>query len=113
MGEPSVQLIESNVQHNTEDIRDLKERVGKVESDVVVLKTNHQLSQHTMSNVMDSVNELKVSFKSFDEKMDKEKEDQQKKEIQRLEDFKESVNKGIWKIIFFIACGFIALYFGF
>lgn len=101
------------MQHNTEDIRELKRIVDRHDNDIHDLKTNHQLSQQTMTNVMESINELKKSFKSFEEKRAKEKEEMQKKEVQRLEDFKGAVNAGIWKIIFFIICGFIALYFGF
>lgn len=101
MGEPSMQLIESNVQHNTEDIRDLKKRIGKAEGDINDLKANQQLSQHTMNSVMESVNELKISFKAFDEKLDKEREDQ-------LKQYKSA----IWKVAIAIVTAFILIQLG-
>lgn len=101
MNEPTVHLVESNVQHNTEDIRDLKKRLDRAEEDINGLKTNQQLSQHTMNSVMESVNELKISFKAFDEKMDKEREDQ-------LKQYKSA----IWKVAIAIITAFILIQLG-
>ncbi|CDQ22562.1 hypothetical protein [Halobacillus karajensis] len=76
MGEENVQLIEQNVQHNTEDIRELKKKVERVENDVSELKSNHKLTQQSITHIMTGLDELKAGFKEIDDKMDKNQEKQ-------------------------------------
>ena len=78
MGEQHVQLLEQNVKHNMEDIRELKKRVSKVEENVFDLKTNQQIANQSIAHVMETLSELKVGFKELDEKMDENSSDQLK-----------------------------------
>lgn len=64
-----MQLIEQNVKHNVEDLRELKKRVHRVESDVHDLKTNQQVSNQTMTHIMDTLNDLKSNFSVLDNKI--------------------------------------------
>src|SRR5690625_4835992 len=73
-----MQLIEQNVKNNVEDIRELKKKVGYVERDVHELKADHQLTKQSLSHVLDTLSELKTSFQTLDDKLDKDKEEQLK-----------------------------------
>lgn len=105
MGEPSLDILESNVKHNTEDIRELKKRMNKAESDVSDLKANHQVTNQTLTHVMSTLDELKSDFKSINEKLDKN-------QIEQLQEYKT----GVWKIgitvIGALISGFLLFYFG-
>lgn len=78
MSDKDVRLLEQNVKHNMEDIRELKKRVGSVEESVSDLKTNQQITNQSVSHVMEMLSELKVSFQTLDDKMDKDREEQLK-----------------------------------
>lgn len=78
LGERTVELIEQNVKHNMDDIRELKKRVNRSESDIHDLKTNQQVSNQTMSHIMESLNDLKSNFKVLDEKIQTSNDEQLK-----------------------------------
>lgn len=78
MGEQTMQLIEQNVKHNVEDIREVKKRLSRVEGEVNDLKANHQVSQQTMAHVMDTLNDLKGNFKILDDKIQSSNNEQLK-----------------------------------
>lgn len=105
MGEKDMQLIEQSVKHNVEDIRELKERVSRSESDISDLKANLQVTSQTLTHVMSTLEELKSDFKSVNDKLDKN-------QIEQLQEYKT----GVWKIgatvIAGIVTAFILFYFG-
>ena len=105
MGETSLDILESNVKHNTEDIRELKKRMNRAESDVSDLKTSQQVSNQTLTHVMSTLEELKGDFKSINEKIDRN-------QIEQLQEYKT----GVWKIgitvIGSLISGFLLFYFG-
>lgn len=70
VGEPEVQLLEQNVKHNMDDIRDVKKRLERVEGDVHDLKTNQQVTNQNILHVMDTLSDLKAGFKELDGKFD-------------------------------------------
>lgn len=87
MGEQYVQIIETNVQHNTEDIRELKKRVDRVEHDISDVKTNQQVTNQSITHVMDTLTDLKAGFKELDNKMDASS-------MEQLKEYKNAV----WKV---------------
>jgi len=99
-------ILQTNVQHNTEDIRELKKRMDRTEDDVGNLKAGHQVTNQTLSHVMSTLEELKSEFKSIDDKMDKN-------QIEQLQAYKN----GVWKIgatvIGGLILGFLLFFFGF
>lgn len=101
MSERNVELLEQNVKHNMEDIRELKKRVGKMEEDVSDLKTNQQITNQNITHVSSALNELKASFKELDEKMDKERD-------QQLKDYK----KAVWQVAIAIITAFLLIQLG-
>ena len=105
MGEHKMDILETNVKHNTEDIRELKKRMSKAETDVNDLKTNLQVTNQTMTHIMETLSELKSDFKTIDEKMDKN-------QIEQLKEYKN----GVWKIgvtvIGTLIAGFLLFFFG-
>ena len=106
MGENKMDILETNVKHNTEDIRELKKRMNKTEGDVSDLKAGHQVTNQTLTHVMKSLDELKNEFKTIDDKMDKN-------QIEQLQAYKN----GVWKIgatvIGGLILGFLLFFFGF
>ena len=76
MGEENVQLIEQNVANNTQDIRELKKKMERMEENVSELKSNQKLTQQSITHIMTGLDELKQSFKGLDDKMDKNQEEQ-------------------------------------
>lgn len=98
MGEQHVQLIEKNVANNTEDIRELKKEMERVKGDVVELKSTSKLMQQSQTHLMDNISELKGSVKAlgdkWEEKWEKEKED----EAKRYEQDRRDRNKALWQI---------------
>lgn len=78
MGEQNMQLIEQNVKHNVEDIREVKKRLSAVEGEVNDLKANHQVSQQTMAHIMDTLNDLRSNFMVLDNKIEKSNNEQLK-----------------------------------
>lgn len=105
MGEPSVQIIESNVQHNTEDIRDLKKRVERVEHDIGDVKTNQQVTNQSITHVMDTLTDLKAGFKELDNKMDASS-------MEQLKEYKNAVWKVGVTVIATVIGGFLLFAFG-
>lgn len=105
MSEPKMDIIETNVQHNMEDIRELKKRMNKTENDVSDLKTNQQVTNQTMNHIMDTLNDLKNDFKTIDDKLDKN-------QIEQLQEYKN----GVWKIAITVTgaliAGFLLFFFG-
>src|SRR5699024_10540113 len=99
-------ILESNVKHNTEDIRELKKRMNRTETDVSDLKTGQQVTNQTVGHIMSTLEELKSYFKSINEKIDKN-------QIEQLQEYKN----GVWKIggtvIGGLILGFLLFYFGF
>ena len=83
MGEQHVQLIEKNVANNTEDIRELKREMERVKGDVVELKSTSKLMQQSQAHLMENISELKGSVKAlgdkWEEKWEKEKDEEQKR----------------------------------
>lgn len=98
-------ILETNVKHNTEDIRELKKIVGKNSDDISDLKTNQQVTNQTMHHIMDTLNDLKSDFRTIDDKMDKN-------QIEQLQEYKN----GVWKIgvtvISALIGGFLLFFFG-
>ncbi|WP_077621572.1 hypothetical protein [Sediminibacillus massiliensis] len=90
MGEQQVQLIEKNVANNTDDIRELKEKVEKLRSDVTDLRSSSQLMQQSQTHLMENISELKTGLKAlgdkWEEKWEKEKEDEAKRYEQERRD---------------------------
>jgi len=76
VGEPSMEVVEQNVIHLTEDVRDMKKRVDKLESDQYDIKTNQQITQHSLTTMTESVNEMKVDLKQMRKEMNDDKEEQ-------------------------------------
>ena len=105
MGEKSMDILETNVKHNTEDIRELKKRMENTERDVSDLKANLQVTNQTMTHIMESINELKSDFRIIDDKLDKN-------QIEQLQEYKN----GVWKIgvtvISALIGGFLLFFFG-
>jgi len=105
VGEPKMDILETNVKHNTEDIRELKKRVSRHDEDINDLKTNLQVTNQTMIHISDTLNDLKNEFKTIDDKMDKN-------QIEQLQAYKN----GVWKIgvsvISALIGGFLLVYFG-
>ncbi|GAQ18043.1 bdr protein [Oceanobacillus picturae] len=83
----NVQLIEQNVQHNVEDIRELKKRVERVEHDISDVKATQQVTNQSISHVMETLTDLKAGFKELDNKMD----------TSNMEQLKEYKN-AVWKV---------------
>lgn len=78
MGEQHVQLLEQNVKHNSEDIRELKKRVSRMEETIHDVKANQQIANQSIAHVMETLSELKAGFKELDTKMDENSSDQLK-----------------------------------
>ncbi|WP_160112329.1 hypothetical protein [Salicibibacter kimchii] len=76
MGEPSLELLEQNVQHMSEDMRDIKKRVDKLETDQYDLKANMQITQHSLTALTESINDVKVDLKEMRKEMNSDKEQQ-------------------------------------
>lgn len=102
----NMDILHTNVKHNTEDIRELKKRTERNESDISDLKTNQQVTNQSMQHMMDTLNGLKTDFKEIDKKMDEN-------QIEQLKEYKN----GVWKIgvvvIGGLILGFLAFFFGF
>ena len=101
MGEPNMSLIEKSIEHNTEDIRELKKKVNHHDKEIGDLKINQQVTSNSLNSLTESMNELKASFKSLDEKMDKDKEEQ-------LQAYKSAV----WKVGIAIITAFFLIQLG-
>ena len=105
MGENSMDILETNVKHNTEDIRELKKKVERHDGDISDLKANLQVTNQTMTHIMDTLNELKSDFRTIDDKIDKN-------QIEQLQEYKN----GVWKIgvtvIAALIGGFLLFFFG-
>ena len=76
VGEKDVQLLEQTVKHNAEDIRELKKRVNYIERDISEVKADHQLTKQNMAHILETLSELKTSFRTLDNKLEKDKEEQ-------------------------------------
>ncbi|MBT2600932.1 MULTISPECIES: hypothetical protein [unclassified Oceanobacillus] len=105
MGERNVELIEQNVKTNNEDIRDLKKRMYKVENEVRDVKNDHNLTKQSVTHVLQTLSELKDSFKNLDEKLDKDKEEQ-------LKAYKDAVWKVGITVVGAVIGGFLLFSFG-
>lgn len=105
MSDGKMDIIETNVQHNTEDIRELKKRMNITESDVSDLKTNQQVTNQTVNHIMNTLDDLRNDFKTIDDKIDKN-------QIEQLQEYKN----GVWKIgvtvIGTLVGGFLLFFFG-
>ena len=91
MGEENVQLIEQNVSNNTQDIRELKKKMERMEENVSELKSNQKLTQQSITHIMTGLDELKQSFKSLDDKMDTN----QKEQFDSYKSFMLKISAGI------------------
>ncbi|MBS4200269.1 hypothetical protein KHA93_11570 [Bacillus sp. FJAT-49732] len=100
-----MQLLEQNVKHNTEDIREVKKRLARVENDVHDLRTNQQVSNQSLSHVMDTLSDLKIGFKELDSKMDASN-------MEQLKEYKNAVWKVGATIIATVIGGFLLFSFG-
>lgn len=76
MGEKNVELIEQSVQNNVEDIREIKKRLDRAENDVHDLKANQQVTNQSITHVMDMLTDLKAGFKELDNKLDASNDEQ-------------------------------------
>lgn len=98
-------ILESNVKHHSEDIRELKKRVDRHDGEISDLRTNQQVTNQSLSHVMDTLSELKNEFKTIDKKIDEN-------QIEQLKEYKN----GVWKIgvtvIGGLAVGFLFFFFG-
>ena len=105
MGEKSMDILETNVKHNTEDIRELKKRMTRAETDVSDLKASQQVTNQTVGHIISTLEELKKDFRSIDKKIDEN-------QIEQLKEYKS----GVWKIgatvIGGLILGFLLFFFG-
>ncbi|WP_373894475.1 hypothetical protein [Virgibacillus sp. CBA3643] len=76
MGEPSMEVVEQNVMHLSEDVRDIKKRVDKLESDQYDMKTNQSITQHSLNTLTESINDMKIDLKEMRKDMNSDKEQQ-------------------------------------
>lgn len=97
MGEQKVELIEQNIKHNMDDIREVKKRLNIVENNVTDLKSNLQVTNQTMSHIMSTLEELKSDFKATNGKMESGFNSINKKvdenQIEQLKEYKSGVLK--------------------
>src|SRR5690606_30917478 len=100
-----MQLIEQNVKHNTEDIREVKKRLTRVENDVHDLRANQQVANQSLSHVMDTLSDLKIGFKELDTKLDASN-------MEQLKEYKNAVWKVGATIIATVIGGFLLFSFG-
>lgn len=90
MGEQSMELLEQNIQHATEDIREVKKRLDRAEGDIGQLKSTVQLVQQSQGHIMENISELKVSFRNFNEKWE---EKWQREEVERKKEKEEELRR--------------------
>lgn len=94
-------IIETNVKHNTEDIRELKKKVEKHESSINDLNLNQRVTTNALDAVTTSINELKINFSKLTEKLEQDKEEQ-------LQQYKSA----IWKVAIAIITAFFLISLG-
>ncbi|CDQ39563.1 hypothetical protein [Virgibacillus salexigens] len=100
-----VKLIEQNVKHNVEDIRELKKRVNAVEKEVHDVKATQQVTNQSVSHIMETLSELKSGVKELDGKIDASN-------IEQLKEYKNAVWKVGITIIGTVIAGFLLFSFG-
>lgn len=101
MGETNMSLIEKSIEHNTEDIRELKKKVSHHDKEIGDLKINQRVTSNTLNSLTESINDLKTSFKELDRKMDKDKEEQLK-----------AYKSAVWKVGIAIITAFFLIQLG-
>ena len=101
-------ILETNVKHNTEDIRELKRRVTKNENDVSDLKTNQQVTQNSLYSLIESLNKMDRKIEDMDKKQDEDRKERTQAEIENLKSYKSL----IWKVAGVIIAAIILVQFG-
>ena len=123
MGERSMELLEQNIQHATEDIREVKKRLDRAEDDITQLKSTVQLVQQSQTHIMENISDLKASFNQFsvkwEEKWQKEEEERKKEKaevLKRYQDEKDERSKEMrnfaWKVVAGVLIAAIIFAFG-
>jgi len=67
-----VALIDRLVGHNTEDIRELKNRVCKVEEKTNDLEATQRVTNQSVSHILETLTDLKNEFKAIDNKIEQD-----------------------------------------
>lgn len=101
MSDSKMDIIETTVKHNVEDIRELKKKVEKHEGEISDLKTNQRVTTNALDTLTTSINELKLNFSKLNDKLDHDKEDQ-------LKQYKSA----IWKVAIAIITAFFLISLG-
>lgn len=93
MGEENVELIEQDMGHLKEDMRETKKRLDKMEGEVNQLISSNQLMQQSQTHLMENMSELKGSIKvlsdKWDEKWEKEDLRREKEKEEQLSRYKD------------------------
>lgn len=112
MSDKTVQIIETNVKHNTEDIRELKRRLELVEGNVENLKIDNTGTKQSLNHVYGTISRLETSLETLSNKFDLDRESRHQEQIAQLKEYKGAV----WQIGIYLTCviagAFLLLKFG-
>lgn len=112
MSDRTLEIIETNLKHNTEDIRDLKRRLEIVEGNVENLKIDNTGTKQSLNHVYSTVSRLENSIEALNNKFDLDRESRHQEQITQLKEYKGAV----WQIGIYLTCviagAFLLLKFG-
>jgi chromosome segregation ATPase len=112
VGEPKMEILETNVKHNTEDIRELKKRVDTHEASISDLKIDSHSTKQNFGHVFNTLNKFESTLEKLDEKFDEDKKERHLNQIDQLKQYKSAV----WQVGIYLSCviiaGFLLMEFG-
>ena len=112
MGENKMDILETNVQHNTEDIRELKKKVDRHDYEISDVKTNVKVQSTTLGAMVESINEIKSSLKEESRKRQEDKEEETKRRNKEQEEQLKQYKNAIWKVAIAIITAFFLISLG-
>ena len=112
MGEPNMDILESNVKHNTEDIREIKKRMHHTEQDVSDLKIDSHSAKQNFGHVFNSLSKVESSMEDLSKKFDADRSERHKDQVEQMKQYKSAV----WQVGIYLSCviigGFLLMQFG-
>jgi|GEM_PF-5797973 len=112
MSDRGMEILEQNVKHNTEDIRELKRRVEAHDSDVENLKIDNHSMKQNLNHVFNTLTRFESTLETLNKKFDDDKAERHRDQIAQLKEYKGAV----WQVGIYLTCvligGFLLFKFG-